>query len=193
MLNREVNIPDQIKGLWEIKTKVVSEIGMLRSLMNYRNVPLRKGQEIKILSVYNGGFGYEIVMSNTPDEIIDHIPFVNIAEGDVLITGLGLGIVVNMLLEKQDINSITVIEKHKDVIDMVEPYILHPKLKIMHGDAFNMKLPKYVRFHYAWHDIWYNISGANVKEMDRLKVRFKKHIIKKQMFWCRKECIRANK
>lgn len=60
----------------------------------------------------------------------------DIAYGDVLITGLGFGILLKALSQKESVTSITVIEKEKDVIDA---FLAHnrisKKVKIINDDA----------------------------------------------------------
>ena len=53
--------------------------------------------------------------------------------GKVLVGGLGLGILANMLANREDIDGVTVVELSDEVIHMVKPH-LHPKVKVVHGD-----------------------------------------------------------
>lgn len=59
-----------------------------------------------------------IVMSDTPDEIADHYPAIFMATGDVLIAGLGLGMVLNAIMKKTEVSSVTVFELDSDVIEL---------------------------------------------------------------------------
>jgi phospholipid N-methyltransferase len=43
------------------------------------------------------------------------------ANGNVLIGGLGLGLVIHNILNKQEVKSITIIEINKDLIELVKP------------------------------------------------------------------------
>lgn len=47
--------------------------------------------------------------------------------GKVLVAGLGLGLVVHELLDNSDVDSITVIERNKDVIDLISPLLPEAK------------------------------------------------------------------
>lgn len=58
-------------------------------------------------------------MSDTPDEMRDHMDFIRRAEGHVLITGLGLGMVVQACLRKPEVQQVTVVENHPDVVVLV--------------------------------------------------------------------------
>lgn len=53
--------------------------------------------------------------------------------GKVLVGGLGLGILSNLLADRDDITEVVVVEKSPEVIKLVKPY-LHPKVKLIEGD-----------------------------------------------------------
>lgn len=79
--------------------------------------------------------------------------------GDVLITGLGLGLVAETILrsEPKSITSVTVVEASAEVIGLVGPYLKasHPsRLAIVHADAFEWIPPANTRYSVVWHDIW---------------------------------------
>lgn len=127
-----------------------------------------------------------LYMSNTPAEVNDHMSFIKQAEGSVLIAGLGLGMVIKALLEKPGVTRIVVVEKSKDVIDLVGwAYTCDPRVEIVHADIFEYK-PK-EHFDYAWFDIWIDIDGDNYPEIKRLHRRFARHATVKDS-WCRKLC-----
>lgn len=58
-------------------------------------------------------------------------------EGHVVCAGLGLGLIVHALNENPKVDRITVIERSRDVIDLVSPLIPHDKLMIIHEDWAN--------------------------------------------------------
>lgn len=77
------------------------------------------------------------VMNSAPDlEIGLNRPVIEAAQGDVLITGLGIGYILIPILAKPEVRSVTVIEKCQDVVDLVLPYLAHPKLTVILADAF---------------------------------------------------------
>ena len=116
-----VKVPDGVSGVWEVRTFEVTESDASR--FNMRAL-FQMGGRIIFPGTYkqllrNG----DTVMSNTPAELADHQEVLWEAEkrgGDILINGLGLGVVLVDLL-KLGINSVTVIEKSEDVIALVEP------------------------------------------------------------------------
>lgn len=80
--------------------------------------------------------------------------------GDVLITGLGLGMVAEAILAPgapAAVGTVTVLEQAQDVIDLVRPH-LQPRwgerLQIVHADAFEWRAASGQRFATVWHDIW---------------------------------------
>lgn len=94
-------------------------------------------------------------MTTIPIETFTHLYPIHKAHGHVLIGGLGLGYVAHeMLAKNRSVKSITVVESNKNLIDVVKPHFLSPKIEIIHGDIFNaLKLTtKYFDFIYL--DIW---------------------------------------
>lgn len=176
----DIEVPDAVLNDWEISSFTVDEDGAkihnIREIVRGTNRLIEPG-EYKRLS-WKGS----MVMSNTPAEIKDHLPFIVSATGNVLITGLGLGMVAKALHEKEDVESITIVEKNSDVIKLVAPtYESYKKIKIIECDAFEFKSKEV--FDFCWHDIWYTICFDNVKEMMRLKKSYSS-FCKVQDFWC---------
>ena len=114
----------------------------------------------------------ELMMSDTPDEFKDHSSFLYRAKGRVLIGGLGLGLVIKPLLEKPEIEHITVMEISPDVIKLVAPSYQHPKVTIVQADAYLWEPTE--KFDLIWLDIWPNISVDNLESMTQLRRRFRK-------------------
>lgn len=182
----EIKVPDGQSGDWKVETFVVSEeaarFASLRAAINTGRGGLPAGTYRKLTR--NG----TIIMSNTPDEINDNRMFVYNAKGHVLINGLGLGVVLEMLLKKDKVEKITIIENSEDVINLVGPtYKDNPKVNIIHADAFEYKPPKGEKYDAVWHDIWDYICGDNVEEMKKLHRKYGRRT-KWQASWCRKQC-----
>jgi hypothetical protein len=59
--------------------------------------------------------------------------------GHVLVAGLGLGLIVHTLAANPNVSKITVVEREKDVIDLVSPYI--PAVEIEYGDFWEWDGP----------------------------------------------------
>jgi hypothetical protein len=97
--------------------------------------------------------GWDIVMEDSIMELRKHLPIFRRANGNILITGLGLGCVVRGLLTKSEVRSIDIIEIDKDIIRIIgQEFADNPRIKLHHADALEMELPK--TWDYAWHDLW---------------------------------------
>ena len=125
-------------------------------------------EDVKILQGEDPA--WEMVMTDTPDEMNDHADVILNARGKVLIHGLGLGCVLNCLLHKPEVNQIDVVEANPDVIALVARFYykkarkLNKKLAIYHASCVDMKWPPGTRWNYIWHDIWTQISVSNLRQ-----------------------------
>lgn len=98
----------------------------------------------------------EVVMEDTPFELIKHLDFMMRAHGRVLVTGLGLGCVVRGLLANEQVSHITCIERSADVLSLVQPYMPTDRLTIIQADALEWTEKNTAVFDCAWHDVWTN-------------------------------------
>jgi spermidine synthase len=98
--------------------------------------------------------------------------------GQILITGLGLGLVAEAILRSgaDRIEQITVIEQSADVIDLVAPYLRQRydgRIRVLEADAFSWPNPAKQRFSVCWHDIWPDPSAStNTEEMVQLEKHY---------------------
>lgn len=168
----KVDFPTEKIGDWEIKqfevTKEQAENERLRSIFNGgRGVPKGKYTALKRNSI--------IIMSDTPDEIRDHLLVIHRAKGNILINGLGLGMVAQACLEKEEVNHVTIIEKSLEVINLVGKHLINKygdRVLIIHGDAFEYKPPKNSKYDVVWHDIWDDLCSDNLPEMHKLHRKY---------------------
>lgn len=115
----------------------------------------------------------ELMMSDTRMERITNTPFLKNAKGRVFIAGLGLGLIIKNIIDKQEVDEVVVVEKHQDVIDLVMPYIVHPKLRVICGDVFDKVLDKNDKYDTLYFDIWANISTDNLKQISKLHAMYR--------------------
>ncbi|HEY4062320.1 MAG TPA: hypothetical protein VGM30_10490 [Puia sp.] len=199
---KQINIavPDGRIGDWEIKTFVVTIEGAAQHNLNqmggleryivpgeYKYLLCHKKEYLR--KGYPSGYP---VMSNTPAEIIDHMPFIEKAHGRVLIFGLGLGMIVQALIDKREVEHITVVEIASEVIQLSGSYYqnLSSKVQVFQGDAFScVPTPN---FDAVWFDIWDLIDDHNLKQMRLLKKRWKEYV-PIRMCWAEKECMELAK
>ncbi len=182
----EVNIPDGKSGDWSIDTVTIDEAEA--AIFNLKHVALTPDREIRAGTYKRLICGDITIMSNTPAEINDHMKFIDIAKekgGDILINGLGLAMCVTEILKSDKITSITIIEKSKDVIKLVKPYIKDARVSIINQDAF-LYMPDTL-YTAVWHDIWADISDLNIDEMNLLHEKYEL-FTGWQDSWCREGC-----
>jgi hypothetical protein len=116
------------------------------------------------------------VMSNTPMEQRTNRDFVRYANGDVFIAGLGIGLIVLPVQEKENIKSITILEKYPEVIELVGKQLpLNNKVKIIQGDVFYYEFPKETKFDTIYFDIWNYVNEDIYEEMMLLKKKYRKY------------------
>jgi len=122
-------------------------------------------------------------MSDTSAEKRDHwspVSAMRQLEGDVLIHGLGLGLVVAAAIRLG--HSVDVVEQDQRVIDAVGPSMEAlaaehgVECRIHHGDAYTYQFPKGQTWAVAWHDIWLDLCVDNLDEMAKLHRRYGRRV-----------------
>jgi hypothetical protein len=178
----KVSIPSGTSGKWSVSPLIVSHENSIRDHLFSKDGRYTPEGTYTVLKC-----GSEIIMSDTPDEIRDHLHFIRQAQGDILINGLGLGMVAKACLSKPSVTSVTVIELSPDVISLVAPHIADPRLTIIQADAFTYKPTRH--YDSVWHDIWSYICTDNLPEMTKLHRKYGK-FTNYQDSWSRSECLR---
>jgi len=119
---------------------------------------------------------YDCIMSNTSMEKRTNREIIDIANGDVFIAGLGIGLIVLPIQNKDNVKSITILEKYCEVIELVGKQLpLNEKVKIIHGDVFEYEFSKGTKFDTIYFDIWNYISSDVYEEMKLLKKKYRKY------------------
>jgi hypothetical protein len=173
-------IPEGKKGQFEIKHFELSEDFVrkekLRAIFNgtYGEVfQLAPGKYVKLV-----GRG-SLWMSDTDMEKRTNEGFVINAKGDVLIAGLGIGLIIAAVIDNPEVKSITVIERYQEVIDLVLPYLPgNSKLKVIAADINTWAPEPSQKFDTIYFDIWATISAGNYSEMKLLSRKFRKYLSK---------------
>jgi len=168
----KVSVSEGISGDWQVAKIVVSkknaEIEAIRApFSGGRYTP--EGNYTRL--TYRGS----VIMSDTPDEYHDHREPICRARGLVLIHGLGLGMVLQAIARKTEVEHVLVIEQSIDVLNLVADHYLRMfpgKVDILQGDAYTWPVPKRSYWDVIWHDIWPSLSLDNLPEMTRLHRRF---------------------
>lgn len=122
---------------------------------------------------------HDVVMSDSEFDKHANQEIVRIANGNVLIAGLGIGMIILPLLKNKYVKKITVIEREQDVINLVYKHIKKHdksnKLEIIHDDILKVELPKEKKFDVIFFDIWNDVCGDNYQLMKELRKKFRKH------------------
>src|SRR3989344_2227388 len=81
---------------------------------------------------------YGDVMSNREVEKIHNIEIIKEARGDVLIAGLGIGLILLPIMNKTEVKSIEVVELQQEIIDLIVPMLpLNEKVKVIQGNIIH--------------------------------------------------------
>lgn len=121
-------------------------------------------EEFSFPTVFENGVEW---MAIKPNEIETMKEPIEKASGRVIAFGLGLGYFAYMASIKNEVSSVTVIEKSKDVIDLfnlhILPHFSHPeKITVIQSDAFDYareQMPK-EKYDYAFVDLWHDTSDG---------------------------------
>jgi hypothetical protein len=105
-----------------------------------------------------GGYAVLLVddafsMCDAPFVLRNYVPFLEAARGDVLLTGLGLGCLVRGLVTSPLVRTVTVLELHRDVLDLVGVHHGWPGVELVHADALAWTPPPGRRYDWAMLDI----------------------------------------
>ena len=174
-----IKIPEAKIGDWELKTEsykpyraVIANDMMMYP--DFREVPPLGffEEEFFFPAVLEGGNEW---MTLTPVDLDTCDEAIEAAHGRVVTFGLGLGYYTYMVSEKDEVESITVVEKSADVIRLFREHILpqfsHPeKVKIVEADAFvyaEQVMPR-EGFDLAFVDTWRDASDGAPK-YERMK------------------------
>lgn len=104
--------------------------------------------------------GDKVWMSPAISEIESMNDGIEKGYGKCLTFGLGIGVLPYLWLLKDEVESVTVVEINKGVIDLFEKYIrpqfkINKKLEIIHGDAFEYYNEEFLsQFDYVYVDFW---------------------------------------
>lgn len=142
-----------------------------------------------------------VMMSNTQLEYRTNRSFVESAHGDVLVVGLGIGMLIRPLAERKEVKTITVLEKEPDVIALVKPHYRDvEKLRVYEADAFDFEPDDLMgqrpdRWDSVMIDIWPSIGPDNLPDMKKLHGRYAQWVNKggKVHCWAQDLCRRMKR
>ena len=154
-------IPDGESGDYKVEqcTTTTGEPSWL-NYVNYRNIS--EGDYTVLYRKF--GESWLNIMQDTQQEYGEHDWLVERMSGDVLLGGLGIGMIHIPLLDSDDVTSVTIVEKEQDVIDLVwEHCARDERFSIVHADINTWTPPEEVdedgnpietRWDVVWMDTW---------------------------------------
>ena len=153
---RWIDIPEGTSGSFSVKHSFTKPGDTVPS-SNMRQALLR-GQPVTAIKFPQGHRWHKLLqgqrlwMTDLPIEQIQHDTMLRGFRGSVLVGGLGLGYAVSSLRRKRHVHRIVVVEKSKDVIDLVAPYTRG--CEVVHADLFDYLKDCDETFDAGFYDIW---------------------------------------
>lgn len=179
----KISLPDNTIGDWCIHNYSCS----LMDIFNHFSPGTSKSHigdedflEYTVLS--HKDFG--LVMVDSHKEFKEHELLWNNAKGNILIGGLGVGMVNEKLINMPNINSITIVEKSEEVIELVWPYCKKDeRFTLVQADIDAWSVPSNSYWDYAWFDTWLSTVNVELGEYSRALVEKYSIFCKKMGFW----------
>ena len=173
---KNVKLPDVKLGAWEFKNEAYAPY---RGVICHDMILNDDFSEIPPLGFFTERFEFPAVLEDgnewmtlTPVDLDTSEEAIERSRGKVVTFGLGLGYFAYMASTKDNVESVTVVEKSEKVIELFERYVLpqfsHPeKIRIVNCDAFEYaeKTMPGECFDFAFVDTWRDASdGAPMYE-----------------------------
>ncbi len=156
---------------WDLRTAVIKPY----ELIPFNDLVQKEdGRIIPQVAFFDCEFPYPVILQNnvewmlvTPNEVETMREAIELADGKVCTYGLGLGYFPYMTSVMDNVESVTVVEKDENVIDIFKRFILpqfpHPeKVRVVHADAFEYaeKTAPSEHFDYIYADTWHDPSDG---------------------------------
>lgn len=179
-------LEEQTTDQFSLEKFTVSEsAARLHNVMAKRGTAfIEAGEYVRLLEKRKSGW-HEVVMSDTPYERRTNEEFMLHAKGNILIAGLGIGLILLPLFERAGVTSITVVEKNEPIIRMILPQLMPYaqkafglRFRVIHADIEHWLPPVGTRYQTIYFDIWNNVCGDNWPQMKLLHKRFRKYLAK---------------
>ncbi len=190
---KNIKFPDVTNETWEFKTMSFKPY---EAFLANESVLDGEGRLFPRIGFFEKEFFYPAVLQDsrewmtvTPHEIRTTAPAVKASFGNVLTYGLGLGYFPYMASLKENVKSVTIVEKDRRVISLFEKYLLpqYPfkdKIKVICGDAFKFAKEETskVFYDFIFADTWHDPSDG-VEMYEKFKACEKYSPKSKYMYW----------
>ena len=187
---KNIKIPNKTFGKWRLETKSYAPF----EAFVYDDLEMRSdGRLLPHIGYFTQKLEYPCVSENgrewmtvTPNEINTMKKVINGAFGNAVTLGLGLGYYTYMISLKEEVNTVTVVERDPSVISLFEKFILpqfenRHKIRIICADAFDFADNnfKHGKFDHIFTDIWHDPSdGIDLY----LKMKEREHLSPNSVF-----------
>ena len=125
--------------------------------------------------------GDNIWMSDSPLEVESYQGAIELAKGNCLVSGLGIGLLPTLIKEKAE--AIDIVELNKDVIDLIYPQIQSEKTRIIQDDIFHYLDTTGKKYDFIHIDIWGDIT-APILEIEKAREKAAKCLKPGGVSWC---------
>ena len=190
---KNIKLENVKDGNWEIK---IEEYKPYQAVICDDMIIKEDFSEIPPLGFFTESFSFPAILENgnewmtlTPVDLDTCEEAIEAAKGKVITFGLGLGYYAYMAAEKEEVESVTVVELSSDVIMLFKKHILPKipnahKIKIVNADAFEYaeKVMPNEKFDLAFVDTWRDASdGAPMYERMRALEKYNENT--KFLYW----------
>ena len=190
---KNIKFPNVTNESWEFKTMSFKPY---EAFLANESVLDSEGKLLPKIGFFEKEFFYPAVLQDsrewmtvTPHEIRTTMPAVNASRGNVVTYGLGLGYFPYMASLKENVKSVTIVEKDERVINLFQKYLLpqYPfkdKIKIICDDAFMFAKQQTSKtfYDFIFADTWHDPSDG-VEMYQKFKECEKYSPESKYMYW----------
>ena len=172
--------------------KIISNIfdyGASEKIKNRYNVT----DEYKNFSNFYLFKNEDLIMCSTETELIRYSPFIKKSFGDVLLIGIGLGMVVFPFLDDPSITSITIVDNEPELISYVGSKIkekdIQNKVTILNGDGYELynDSSHFGKYDTVLLDFWTTITKDTLDDVFSMKNNYLSFLKDERsiiMSWC---------
>lgn len=167
---KNIKIPSKQIGKWTLGVQKYKPY----EAFIYRDIIREDFVEIPQIGFFDKEFSFPTVYENgtewmaiKPNEIETMKKPAQNACGSVLVFGLGLGYFPYIISLKEQVTSITIVERDESVIELFESYILpqfenKQKIRVIKSDAFEYAENKMSNedYDYVFTDLWHDVSDG---------------------------------
>lgn len=115
----------------------------------------------------NEGNGWDLWMWDVLNEVKDQQDIADVAYGDVLVAGYGLGLLQSLLMKNERVTSLLTVEKHPEVIRACREVFNEIHGTYFIGDFFDFDTSR--RFDCVIGDIWDDLCGPALVDFNKFK------------------------